>query len=186
MCWMHLRRFQHPWGWNHTTLPHSLSRGLSEQSSLPYPDLTAVISWCEQPTALPSARGRLLSSPGFPPLCHAGVCVLRVGCAGSPGLGRRCCGRDAPPAARGRARPLPPQPRAWSQVQTASPGGAGRDVGPTWGPPTPAGLHGECGASRGDGLEPRCCWDLGQKGMGWDGIQSYWDEVWELWGVWLG
>lgn len=74
---------QHPCGETSPPFPTHLSG----QSSLPYPDLTAVISWCEQPAALPSARGRLLSFPGFPPLCHAGVCVLRVGCSGEPGAG---------------------------------------------------------------------------------------------------
>lgn len=56
-------------------------------------------------------------------------------------------------------------------------------MGPTWGPPTPAGLHGECGAWRGDGPEPHRCWDLGRKVLGWDGAQSGWDEVWGLLGV---
>lgn len=69
---------------------------------------------------------RLLRSPSASCSCR-GLHPAGLGassCGETAGAGPRGAPPLPPPTVWGRARPLPPRPRAWSQVQTASPSAA--------------------------------------------------------------
>lgn len=159
-----------------TASRHEQDAWLAAASSSPSPQLAPLLPrLLRSPSGSRSQRGWL----GAPSCGVPGDAAGRQRAAGAGPSGVS----PTPPALWGRARPLPPRPRAWSQVQTASPSAAAeRDAagGRAGGPQC---LRGSMVSVLGLGeMDPEppapvgLGWGSCRDGVGW---VLGWDGVWE-------